>query len=483
MTVRLIKCLLLLCCGRVEASIFSRLVTGVDGAAEDSTSSLGGAGFLANSTKIPLVGFGVGNLEADLIPTMVAEAIQEEKMTRLIDTAHVSDNEELVAQGILEGIGRIDSPEKVEIHVVTKVWYTHLGYERTKLAMQESLQAVKPVIDNEKVDLHLHVLLHWPRCFETIPWMDCVADEEDLPQHVRDAGPDPNKNPDGAWRESWRVLEDFYLSGEYPIESIGVSNFHVQDLEEMEEFARVPPRLIQLNLWSLVYDAHLVHYCHEHGIQVQVFHALQHTVLQPERAPRAFHHIQKVAVETSAVGDVDVSPAQAVLAWLIQHGISVAPRTGRMARLKENSAAALKAIPAMSDKQVETMAHSVEAYLSGEDLRQDTKVSISVHADTTDMAVYWMGGESGTWLAVVRKGQSFNETTFPGHVYRFYDAQNADNYLEHEIPANIGVHATIHVDLQGRTIQSESSSIFQRQDTELATGMLRWLGGMLYLNK
>ncbi|GKY90517.1 hypothetical protein MPSEU_000025400 [Mayamaea pseudoterrestris] len=403
---------------------------------------------LANNNKIPLVGMGVGNLDHNLIPTLVAEALQDDQKTFLIDTARASNNEELVAMGVLRGLSqkKLGPGEKIPIHIVTKVWYTHLGYERTKLSVKESFEALAPLLNNDKLDLHIHLLLHWPKCFDNIAWMNCKEDEASLPQYVKEAGPDPTLNPDGAWKESWKLLEDVYLANEYPIASIGVSNFHLHDLEAMSSFARIEPHILQVNVWSLLYDSHLVEYCHKHRIHVQVYNSMSSTVMQPEAAPRAFHHIQKVALEISNQTGMNLTPAQVVLAWLIQHGVSVVPRTSKIERVAENSAVVLSNIPAFSDLQVETVAHAVEAYLSGDDLEQDIHVSVTFHAQS-DIVLYWLGPNDETRVALLRKGEIFNETTYPNHAYRSYDAQNKDVFVDHLIKANFGEHEDIHVEL------------------------------------
>jgi diketogulonate reductase-like aldo/keto reductase len=406
---------------------------------------------LVNNNRIPLVGYGVGNLQHELIKGMVASALQDNKKTMLIDTAHASRNEHLVAEGIVRGIEKKSRDRKTEVHVVTKVWYTHLGYERTKISVQESLQALQPAIDHDKVDLKLHVLLHWPKCHDDIPWMNCEQEEADLPAHVRAAGPDPNQDKENAWKESWRALEDMYLSDEYPIESIGVSNFHLPEIEVMDNFARIHPHVLQVNLWSLLYDAHLVEYCHRHRIHVQVYNAMHGTMNRAESAPRAYHHIQKVAYDLSKQIGVELTPAQVILAWLIQHGISVIPRTSNPIRLEENSLESLMNIPAFTDHQVETVAHAVEAYMSGDDLEQDIHVSVTFHAVSKDIMLYWMGhgGDETTEMriTVIRKGEEFQETTYPGHKFRTYDPYNKDVWIDHEITANFGDHSHIHVEL------------------------------------
>jgi diketogulonate reductase-like aldo/keto reductase len=411
-------------------------------------------GVLSNNNKIPLVGVGVGNAHHAYVGAIVADAIQDDKKIRLIDTAHASRNEHLVVDGMLAGFETLldgrdaDTEKKIQIHVVTKVWYTHLGYERSKIAVEESLAEFQPIIDNELIDFKIHILLHWPRCYEHIPWMECDKEEEELPDYVKNAGPNPSKDPDNAWKESWKLLEDMYLSDKYPIASIGISNFHLDDIEQMDSFSRIHPHILQVNIWSLLFDAQLVDHCHKHRIHVQVFNAIQGTVMKPEVAPRAYHHIQKIAYEMSDEIDTVVTPAQVILAWLIQHGVSVIPRTSRLARLEENSAISLANIPALSDMQVETVAHAVEAYLSGDDLAADIHVSVSFHAVNKDIMLYWQGQDGNeVRIAHVKQGEVFNETTYPNHIFRTYDASNKDIYLEHQIDANFGDHRSIRVEL------------------------------------
>jgi len=87
----------------------------------------------------------------------------------------------LVLQGILEGLDAINDPNR-QMHVVTKIWYTYLGYERTQLAVREIMEIFKyhPYIN-------VHLLIHWPRCRDDISWMECEKEEDALPIEVKDA--------------------------------------------------------------------------------------------------------------------------------------------------------------------------------------------------------------------------------------------------------------------------------------------------------
>lgn len=472
-----------------------------------------------NSSRIPLIGLGVGNLQHDLVVSRVAEAIQDNRQSYLLDSAHVSGNEALVARGILEGVQRRlaadPTASTLEIHVITKVWYTHLGYGRTKLALQESMAAYKSVIDSSWVDVKYHVFLHWPRCYKSIPWMACEQEESKVSDKVKKAGPDPRKKP-LAWRQSWKMLEDAYLSDKYPnIESIGLANFPLSDLEDLDGFARVQPMVLQTNIWNLMYDPALVDYCHSRDIHIQVYNALQSTVTGSAPMARAHNHLRKVAAELTAQLSLEVdqpriavTPAQVIVAWLTQHGISVAPRTTSLGHLAENSAASIRHLPVLTASQVEVTAHAVEALLSGVDLDRDVPVTVSFQTSTKDVMVYYLEVESDddnaaaaaastaaaktatmVPLAHVKKGDSFNGTSYPGHVFRFYydasDDANTDGtqsedksaYIDHKITASDDFHHSISFE----TLPTKATKRPDQQSSKpgKAKGVLNWLGGVL----
>lgn len=320
---------------------------------------------------------------------------------------------------------------------MTKVWYTHLGYERTKASFLESYNDLSPALRHSKIDLHLHVQLSWPRCYDSIEWMNCAVEEAALPPYIRAVGPDPTKNPETAWKESWESLEDLYLSGEYPIASIGLANFQLRDIESMKSFARVKPHVLQLSVWSLVYDYHLIRFCQQNEIHMQVFNALSDTVSVPERAPNAYHRMISVANEISLKTNNAATPGQLVLAWLVQHGISVVPKSSHFVQVKENSAVSMMNFPMLNITHVEGIARSVEAYLSKDE--PDINVDVSFHVVSKDIMLYWKD-ESGNevHVAYLQQGETFNETTYPNHVYRAYDALNMDNFEDYQIDSQIG---------------------------------------------
>jgi len=243
---------------------------------------------LRNGIEIPLVGLGCGNQDHERIVDVVKYATSGALPLRLIDTAMKSQNAELLMQS-----PRVASGETM---ILTKVWYTHLGYERTKLVVEDEIRAYGRPLDV--------VLLHWPRCNDQIRWMECDAEELALPQRVRDAGP-----AKGSFLDSWRALEDLYSRGQ--IRAIGVSNFKIRDLKQLLSMRklRTKPHVMQGTLWSALFEPQLMALLKSESIFYQSYGVLSGTVgkaeprtrdkLKIRRWVRARNMLRKIAVHTA----------------------------------------------------------------------------------------------------------------------------------------------------------------------------------------
>ncbi|MGK3753727.1 MAG: diketogulonate reductase-like aldo/keto reductase, partial [Bacillariaceae sp.] len=429
-----------------------RLATGgEDSSAKDMDMlQLGGVPVakLSNGVEIPLIGLGVGNMQAEVVTAIISHGLKEDKNIRLIDTSNISNNEFLVAKGITEGVEglitsttsttTITNSSKVEVHVITKIWYTHLGYNRTLLSVKSSLDSLQEAIDHPNIDLKVHMILHWPRCYDEIPWMECEAEENNLSEEIKNAGPPPHLNKQDAWKESWKALESLVVDDSNPIASIGVSNFHLNELEELLTIATIAPHVVETNTWSLLYDPLLIEFCHKRGIHLIAHQLIEGVIGKADSAPFAYHHLLSIANDMTnkmRKDDNDIeelTAAQVVLSWLVQHSISVIPRTTDLYHLKENSASSLSKIPSMDDSQVQIVAHSVEALISGEDLTEDAFVKLTFHAKSKDIYLYWHDPEFGGEIEVakIEKGKSFEESSHPGHVFRIYSGTAADDSSE-----------------------------------------------------
>jgi len=89
---------------------------------------------LNNGVKIPMVGFGVFQIQDDeTTQKVVEEAIKVGY--RLIDTAQVYGNEEAVGRAI-----KVSGVAREELFITTKLWISDMSYEGAKKAFYESLK-------------------------------------------------------------------------------------------------------------------------------------------------------------------------------------------------------------------------------------------------------------------------------------------------------------------------------------------------------
>ncbi|MFJ7917772.1 MULTISPECIES: aldo/keto reductase [unclassified Lysinibacillus] len=237
---------------------------------------------LNNGLEMPLIGYGVFRVpEGDDLAEAVKTAIA--KGYRSIDTAQVYRNEESVGRGIRAAIDE-GLVTREELFVTSKVWNDGLSYEETLAAYDSSLEK----LGLDYLDLYL---VHWP-------------------------GIDTN------YINVYKALEKIYQDGR--VRSIGVSNFHVQHLENLLKETSVVPVINQIEFHPHLTQEEVRAYCKEKGIQVEAWSPLMNGSLLEESL------IQQLA---SKYGK---TPAQIVLRYDVQHGVVTIPKTMTPTRMTEN---------------------------------------------------------------------------------------------------------------------------------------------------
>jgi len=131
--------------------------------------------------------------------------------------------------------------------------------------------------------------------------------------------PVPNHFP-----EAYKELED--LAREGKLRSIGISNFNIEEYEELMGTAGVsiPPAVNQFEVSPMMYRPHLVNYFQDRGVVVAASKALNRAAcleMEPIRA------ISK---------KYSVTAAQVLLRWSVQKKLIVVTKTARESRMKEN---------------------------------------------------------------------------------------------------------------------------------------------------
>lgn len=176
---------------------------------------------VTESVKIPVIGFGVYKSPTDVCVKSCLTAL--DAGYRLIDTAQFYDNEKEVGLAIQQS----DVPRK-DIFLTTKILRAAGSVDASYAACVESVAKLDP--EGGYVDLFL---IHSPNAG----------------REVR--------------RELWLALERLYREGK--AKSIGVSNYGVQQMEEMKEFAEEvwPPHVnqIEASLSPLFHDLERILTC------------------------------------------------------------------------------------------------------------------------------------------------------------------------------------------------------------------------------
>ena len=225
---------------------------------------------------MPILGLGTWQARGRSAVSAVRRAL--EVGYRHIDTATAYGNEEQVGQAVAgSGVPR------EEIFVTTKLPPSRADRERATL--EDSLGA----LGFGYVDLWL---IHWP--------------------------PSGGARPD-VWE---RLLE---LQAEGLAREVGVSNYSVRQLDELERATGRLPAVNQIEWSPALFDRDVLEAHQRRGVQVEGYSPLKTVNLRDPQLVR-------IAEEHG------VTPAQVVLRWHIQHGIVAIPKSTNSERIAENAA-------------------------------------------------------------------------------------------------------------------------------------------------
>lgn len=243
---------------------------------------------LSNGVKIPKIGLGTW-----LIPDgEAAQAVRDAVAMgyRHIDTAQAYGNE----RGVGEGVRTCGVPRE-EIFVTSKVAAEHKTYESVAKSIDESLAK----IGIDYIDL---MIIHCPQ-----PWAEFRGERRYFTEN----------------KEVWRALEKAYKDGK--VKAIGVSNFLVDDLENILDGCEVKPMVNQILTHITNTPLELINFCREHGILCEAYSPIAHGEALKNRL------ILSVAEKYS------VTPAQLCVRYALQLGMVILPKTSNPEHMKNNA--------------------------------------------------------------------------------------------------------------------------------------------------
>ncbi|MDB5192569.1 MAG: aldo/keto reductase [Segetibacter sp.] len=231
---------------------------------------------LNNGTQMPLLGLGVYEMHKKEAEQAIETALHIGY--RLVDTATMYHNESEVGNAV-----RNSGINRDEIFVTTKVNNPDQGYDATMRAFDQSMKK----LNIDYINLYL---VHWP---------------------IK-----------GKRKETWKALEELYNNKQ--VRAIGVANYLIPFLKELETYSNITPAVDQMEFTPFLFMQEELEYCKQRKIQLQSYTPLtKGEKLKDKRIIGLAEKYKK-------------TPAQIVLRWNIQHGVSTIPKSSNEARLKEN---------------------------------------------------------------------------------------------------------------------------------------------------
>eukprot|EP00658_Telonema_sp_P-2_P063629 TRINITY_DN5238_c0_g1_i1.p1 TRINITY_DN5238_c0_g1~~TRINITY_DN5238_c0_g1_i1.p1 ORF type:complete len:195 (-),score=46.79 TRINITY_DN5238_c0_g1_i1:196-780(-) len=129
--------------------------------------------------------------------------------------------------------------------------------------------------------------------------------------------------------ETWAAMEG--LIDEGLVRHIGVSNFGQGILSELLGFANIVPYCNQVETHPFLVQPGLVDFCREQGIKVVAYHPIG----KPSKREPDNNCLEHPVVRALASKHKS-TPAQVVLKWQLQRGVTVIPKSCTESRIQEN---------------------------------------------------------------------------------------------------------------------------------------------------
>ena len=194
---------------------------------------------LNNGQMIPTLAYGtwlIDNKNASKCVQMAIEAGYKH-----IDTAQAYGNEEGVGKGIKES-----KIKREDLYVTTKVLAEHKTYKKAKKSIDESLKK----LGLDYIDL---ILIHCPQ-----PWILFRSKRRYFKENI----------------QVWKALEDAYKEGK--VKAIGVSNFLVDDLQNIMDNCEIKPMVNQILCHIGNTPMDIIKFCQENDIVVESYSPIAH---------------------------------------------------------------------------------------------------------------------------------------------------------------------------------------------------------------
>lgn len=276
---------------------------------------------LSSRRSIPSVGFGLWKIDQADAADVVVQAI--DTGYRHFDAASDYGNEAEVGQGFARAF-ESGVVSREDLWITSKLWNTYHRPENV-------LPALKRTLFDLRVDFLDLYLIHFPISLAFVPF------EQRYPAgwFFDPESDSPAMKPDRVpIIETWQAMEELVDAG--LMREIGVCNFGVSLLRDLIASTSTPPAVLQIESHPYLTQEKLLRFCRESGIAVTAFSPLgAQSYFELSMADQDESVIEQSCVKQIAQRHAR-TPAQVILRWGIQRGVSIVPKTTRPERMIEN---------------------------------------------------------------------------------------------------------------------------------------------------
>jgi len=265
---------------------------------------------LRSGKDMPVIGLGTWKAPPGVVGAAVKSAL-ESGYTHL-DCAAIYGNEKEVGAA-LESSG-ID---RSSLFITSKLWNSEHAPEHVMSAVRQSLSDLKLGY----LDLYL---IHWPQAFAKVPGTHIGRSLHANGSVIYDF--------DTGIEAVWGAMEALVDAG--LVKAIGLSNFNQAQVDLVMRVARIKPAVLQIESHPFLAQQQLIEHCSSLGIAVTAYSPLG------SGAVIDGHQIPSHPLLIKIGSRYGKSAAAVAIAWQVQRGVVVIPKSITESRIVQNLQAA-----------------------------------------------------------------------------------------------------------------------------------------------
>lgn len=260
--------------------------------------------YFDNGDIFPQIGLGTWLSKPNEVENAVYKAI--EIGYRHIDAAYIYKNEKEVGNAIQQTI-KDGLVNREELFITSKLWNNSHKKDEVERAIENSL-------NDFQLDYFDLYLIHWPLAFkkELAQSKDDLYSLEEVPLE-----------------DTWRGMIE--VKNKKLTRHIGVSNYNIPKIDLLVQKTDVTPEVNQIELHPYLQQRELVRNCQKRNVLVTAYSPLgSRHLINTDKS------ITQHPVIANLVQKKQCTAAQIILAWGINRGTAVIPKSVTPSRIQEN---------------------------------------------------------------------------------------------------------------------------------------------------